>query len=93
MSSPDQGWAWFDGFGADPLAGPVVETVNSDLARAFARCFRGDDGSRVIDHLRAITFGRALGPGASDAQLRHTEGQRQLVAYVNVLIERGRLAG
>ncbi|MDX9862189.1 MAG: hypothetical protein RBS99_14870 [Rhodospirillales bacterium] len=87
MSRSDPGWAWFE---AAPGGG---EAADLDLAAAFARCFRGEDGGRVIGHLRAITLGRAFGPAASDAQLRHAEGQRQLVAYVNALIERGRQEG
>ena len=93
MSSPDHGWAWFERIDADRLDATDSDAADLDLARAFARCFRGEDGSRVIEHLRAVTVGRALGPAASDAQLRHTEGQRQLVAYINALIERGRGAG
>jgi len=92
MSLHDPGWAWFEPAGDAPATGGG-EPADPDLARAFARCFGGDDGGRVMDHLRAITLGRAHGPGASDAQLRHAEGQRQLVAYVNALIERGRQAG
>jgi hypothetical protein len=92
MSRPDPGWAWFEPAG-EPPAGGGGEAADPDLAAAFARCFRGDDGGRVIDHLKAITLGRALGPAASDAQLRHAEGQRQLVAYVNALLERGRRTG
>jgi len=87
MSRSDPGWAWFE-----PAAGDG-DAADAELAAAFARCFRGEDGGRVIEHLRAITLGRAFGPAASDARLRHAEGQRQLVAYVNALIERGRREG
>lgn len=93
MSSPDHGWAWFDGAGDDLPAGSDSEIGDLDLARAFARCFRDEDGQRVIGHLGSITLGRVFGPKASDAQLRHLEGQRQLIAYVKALIERGRTAG
>lgn len=93
MSSPDHGWAWFDEADADLSAGSGPESADPELARAFARCFRGEDGARVIGHLGSITLGRVLGPKASDAHLRHLEGQRQLIAYVKTLIERGRMAG
>ena len=63
---------------------------DADLAGAFARCFRSPDGRRVIDHLRHTTLDRALGPAASDSLLRHLEGQRQLVARMLALIERGK---
>ncbi|WP_448192714.1 Bbp19 family protein [Azospirillum sp. sgz301742] len=75
------GWAWF----ADPAA-PSSE----DPAPSFARCFGGADGARVLGVLRAMTVERTLGPDASDAALRHLEGQRQLVATILALVARGR---
>jgi len=60
------------------------------LEFAFARSFSGDDGERVLSHLRAITLGRALGPEASDAALRHLDGQRCLYLHIETLIDRGR---
>ena len=89
MPPHDPGWAWFEPISGDDDG----DAADPGLAAAFARCFRGDDGGRVIAHLKAVTLERVLGPAASDAQLRHAEGQRQLVAYVNALIERGRRAG
>jgi len=74
----------------DEPARPSGFASDADLAGAFARCFRGPDGDRVIDHLRRTTQGRVLGPAASDRLLRHLEGQRQLVARILALIERGR---
>lgn len=59
-------------------------------ARAFARCFHGNDGETVLAHLRRLTFERHLGPEASEAQLRHLDGQRALVALIANLIARGR---
>lgn len=64
-----------------------------DLARHFARCFATPDGAAALQHLGDITLRRALGPDASDAQLRHLEGQRQLVVYVQSLAARGRAGG
>ncbi len=79
------GWDWFE-----PL-----ETKESerDLALACARCFRDQDGEKVLAYLRAITLDRALGPDASDTLLRHLEGQRQLVAHLTRLIRRGHDGG
>lgn len=74
------GWAWFTD---RPPAG------GEDPAAAFARCFAGPDGARVLAVLRAMTLDRALGPDAPDAALRHLEGQRQLVATVLALVARG----
>ncbi|PCJ59377.1 MAG: hypothetical protein COA65_06345 [Rhodospirillaceae bacterium] len=46
-------------------------------------------GRAVLRHLMARTHHRHLGPNASDAALRYLEGQRQLVAYLATMIERG----
>jgi len=64
--------------------------MSTPLDIAFARCFSGRDGEIVLSHLTSVTLKRALGPESSDALLRHLEGQRQLVAYIQGLIERGR---
>ncbi|HEX9568417.1 MAG TPA: hypothetical protein VF987_01950 [Rhodospirillales bacterium] len=84
-STDEEGWAWFDRDQA-----PKADSV---LGEAFARCFRGGDGEVVLSHLRTVTLERALGPGATDAQLRHLEGQRQLVSQIINLVERGRAGG
>jgi hypothetical protein len=93
---PRNGWRWFeapasaarantrlDGNGAEP-------PPNLELARAFARCFGSADGEAALRHLADMTLRRALGPDAADAQLRHLEGQRQLVTYIHALAARGR---
>ena len=51
--------------------------------------FSSPDGQRVLEHLRKLTLERSLGPGASDALLRHLEGQRHLFAYIAALIAQG----
>jgi hypothetical protein len=83
------GWAWFD-VPEDGKGGPDnADTVAPDIALAFARCFATVDGKRVLDHLRRTTLERSLGPGASDAVLRHVEGQRHLVAQILALTAQG----
>ena len=79
------GWAWF-GHDADP-AGPHPEEI--ELCRAFARCFAGADGRTVFEHLRRTVLDRRLAPNASDAELRHLEGQRYAVAHIVAMVERG----
>jgi hypothetical protein len=69
----------------------MSETMQSDLASAFARCFRGNDGERVLMHLRRITIERRPAPDCSEAELRHLEGQRHLAAYIQQLVARGQL--
>lgn len=69
---------------------PAAAAAEDDPAPSFARCFAGTDGARVLAVLRAMTVGRTLGPDASDAALRHLEGQRALVATILALAARGR---
>ncbi len=78
-----EGWTGIDP--ADPVPSP-----ESDLACAYARCFGGSEGARVLGDLRGRTLDRALGPAASDAELRHLEGQRALVVRILALTARGR---
>ncbi len=83
------GWDWFAPVPpAD--AGAMPALPDAELARAFTRSFATPDGAAVFAHLAAITQRRALGPNAADSALRHLEGQRQLVAYIAHLVERGR---
>jgi|GEM_PF-664222 len=82
----DASWLWFEESEApresEGDAGPV-------LAEAFARAFRTPDGRVVLQHLMTRIQNHHLGPSASDAALRHLEGQRQLIAYLTAMIERG----
>ena len=61
-----------------------------EIEKAFARLFASEDGQKVLSHLQAITFQRALGPSVADEQLRYLEGQRAMVATILRLIDRGR---
>mgnify|MGYP001229675901 FL=1 len=80
----EQGWAWFA-----PPEGTAADGLR-EVARAAARALTGPDGARLLAHLRAVTIERRLGPEASEAALRHLEGQRALVAHLEALVERGR---
>lgn len=86
MSPVAGGWEWFE---PDDRDGGEGNGSDPALAIAFARCFADADGRRVLQHLRALTGGRALAPAASDAALRHLEGQRALVLYIEALTARG----
>ncbi len=99
MPERAEGWAWFapagetEGFptrSSDRVGARAEDDESRELARVFARCFRGRNGARVLGHLRAVTVERRLGPEASEALLRHLEGQRHLVAYIESLVARGR---
>ena len=82
----DAGWNWFD---EASLPSETGKDVLLETAEAFARTFRSPDGQTVFRHLTTLTLGRHLGPNASDATLRHLDGQRQLVGYLAAMIERG----
>ncbi len=89
MSRTDYGWAWFESFRDHGLDPRTQLGADPEVTRAFARCFRTADGQRVLSHLRALTLERSLGPGASDAMLRHFEGQRSLFTYIVATTARG----
>lgn len=86
MPAPPEpaGWAWFE---AEVPADPG----EAELCRACARCFSGSDGQLVVDHLKRV-LERRLSPEASNAELRHLEGQRYAIAHLLALVERGRSA-
>ncbi len=88
MTTAHDGWDWFESSGASPEDIAAAEEADADLERAFACCFRGSHGARVLRHLRALTVERVLGPESPDTLLRYVEGQRQLVAYICALVER-----
>lgn len=79
------GWGWFE---SHPE--PAEDASDEALAVAFARCFAGPDGEQTFAHLERVFLNRRLGPSASDAELRHLEGQRAVVAHIKALIARGR---
>ena len=90
MSSIDDGWAWFEPAGEKPM--PIDEGLRAgdSLPALAARCFRGRDGQALLAYLRRVTVERCLGPEAPEALLRHLEGQRQLVKYIESLVAEGK---
>ncbi len=86
------GWGWFQPDLADAPDPDASEALvaRDELPGIAARCFRRSDGKRLLMHLRQITVERGLAPGASEAVLRHLEGQRQLVKYLEALVADGR---
>jgi hypothetical protein len=71
----DIGWSWFS------ETAPSAHQ-DEDLAQAVAACLAGSNGDIVIQHLRATFLDRRVAPTASDAELRHIEGQRSAIAYL-----------
>lgn len=80
----DPGWGWFEG-----ALRPDSDPAELELCRAFARCFAGPDGQVVITHLTRTILERRLLPRASDAELRHLEGQRFAIAGMLAMVKRG----
>jgi len=89
MPGHESGWAWFDVTPPEAINRARPSGITADLLNAYVRTFRSEAGCQVMRHLRAITVDRVIGPDASDALLRHLEGQRQLVNYIANLAERG----
>jgi hypothetical protein len=59
---------------------PAVEKrINEQLAL----CFKGESGKAALDYLRSISIERVCGPFAGDAELRHLEGMRHIVAIIS----------
>ena len=79
---PTPGWAWFDGPGD---AGAPSE----EICRSAVVCLGGPHGRVLLRHLRQLFSDRRLSPAASDAELRHLEGQRSVVSHLLQLLERG----
>jgi hypothetical protein len=72
----------------DGLARPEAEDDRlCDLALAV---LGHGQGAALLDYLRSVTAGIALGPAATDAELRHLEGQRALVANIMQRIDHAR---
>lgn len=65
----------FDGLERDQAA-------DEQICELVLAVFGHGAGPQVLDYFRSITAGRALGPGATDAELRHLEGQRAFVANI-----------
>lgn len=61
-----------------------------ELNAAFGRLATHPDWPKVQDYLRSITILNIQGPGASDAELRHVEGQRFLLGIIERRIDHGR---
>lgn len=78
---PETGWPWT---AADDARGS-----GRDLAEVYRSCFQGPAGRLVLDHLRKAFLLRRVAPTASDAELRHVEGQRTAVAWILAMAGNG----
>jgi len=81
----ETGWAWFE-----PGDGEMPTGADGELLTIAGRWLSGPDADRMLAHLRAITLERTLGPAAPARALRHLEGQRALVVYLDALRARAK---
>lgn len=65
----------------------TAQLSDEEIRRSFARCFKSREGQIVLSHLRRLTLERYFGPEVSSDVLRHLEGQRHLVGYIQSLAE------
>jgi len=59
------------------------------ISRHVNSVFNTPNGAAVLKYLRSITIESVQGPNASDAELRHLEGQRYLVGLIERRINHG----
>jgi len=52
------------------------------ISKDIQALFKTPNGKQVLQYLRSITIESVQGPNASDAELRHLEGQRYLVGLI-----------
>lgn len=82
---PSEGWDWFN-------AGAAPPSALDHVCRSAAACLSTVHGRVLLHHLQRCFLDRRIAPAASDAELRHAEGQRSAVAHLLQLVERGRAA-
>lgn len=68
------GWPWTEDV--------VASASSTDAVEAFRACFGTPCGRIALDHLCRLFLQRRVAPTSSDAELRHVEGQRSVVAWV-----------
>ena len=61
---------------------PRTKGDDEVISRNINSVFKTPNGKAVLKYLRSITIESVQGPNASDAELRHLEGQRYLVGVI-----------
>lgn len=89
MQDNPGGWHWFDNLSSDAPAANGNISEQRELAVAAARCLSEPEGTRVMKHLKQMTRERLLSADCSNRVLRHLEGQRFVVTFLETLIQRG----
>ena len=68
---------------------PRLKEDDDLISRDINSLFKTPNGTAVLKYLRSITIESVQGPNASDAELRHLEGQRYLVGLIERRINHG----
>jgi hypothetical protein len=77
-------WGEFRLYHAEPKQAEI-----DDWIKLNARLFSSADGQRWLARVRQDKFGRSLAPTISEAELRHLEGQRQMIRDIDTLVAKG----
>ncbi len=73
--------------GVDGIVRPLSE--EEQLNKTFSSVFSTESGAHILRYLRSITIERVNGPGVTDAELRHAEGQRYIVGLIETRNRKG----
>ena len=65
------------------------QSEDQRISKNIDSIFKTPTGKEVLKYLRSITIESVQGPNASDAELRHLEGQRYLVGLIERRINHG----
>ncbi len=74
----------------DALDDDPTPPLDTELLACARRALGDAAGARLLGHLERRFLGHTLPPTASDAELRHLEGQRSVVHYLHHLVATAR---
>lgn len=77
----------------DPLdiqAGGASGAMDTAVLASARTALGGHAAKPLLEHLERRFLRHALPPSASDAELRHLEGQRSVILYLNHLVATAR---
>ena len=81
MRSPDTrptGWDWLDGQADN-------RSTEREVKELFEATFAGRAGQLALAHLKLVFLDRRISPSSSNEMLRHFEGARAAIAYIDRL--------
>mgnify|MGYP003111967790 CR=1 FL=1 len=61
---------------------PRSKEEDERISKNLLGLFNTPNGTEVLKYLKSVTIEAVSGPNISDAELRHLEGQRYLVALI-----------